>query len=285
MSEAFLLTKRLSGCTEATLVTYRWWLERLCAFLGPEEPSPARVVEFFSTLEGKSSSHRHQAYRTLRTFFRWAVSIGEIVQDPLAGFRLRTPKTLPRVPTDDELRQVLRCCPDTFEGLRNRTIILVLADSGLRAQELLRLLVQDWNPAERSLFVRAGKGQKDRVVFVGPTTARSLRAWLATHPRPAPEEHLFCDRRGRPIKARHLVQILHRLSQRAGLPRERWLHPHALRHYCATGLLRHGADLEAVRRLLGHSTLNMVLRYAHLVGRDVQQAHRRAAHLERLDLR
>jgi integrase len=76
---------------------------------------------------------------------------------------------------------VLTACPETLEGVRNRAILLVLADSGLRAGEVLRLLVEDWRPSDRGLFVRAGKGRKDRVAFIGSTTTRALRrGWRVT---------------------------------------------------------------------------------------------------------
>jgi site-specific recombinase XerD len=204
---------------------------------------------------------------------------------PLRGFTMRTPKTLPDVPTDNEVLAVIAACPETLEGLRNRTVILALADSGLRANELLYLLVEDWRTADRGLFVRGGKGRKDRVAFIGPTTTRALKTWLARHPSPSPEAFLFTDRQGRMLKYRHLVQILHRLSQKAGLPSHRRLHPHALRHFAATSWLRSGAGLDEVRRLLGHESLNTTLRYSSLVGADLQRAHRRAGAIERLHLK
>jgi len=173
-------------------------------------------------------------------------------------------------------------CPETLEGVRNRTLLLVLADRGLRANEVLRLLVEDWRPADRGVFVRAGKGRKDRVAFVGPTTVRALKAWLARHPAPSSEAFLSCDRTGRPLKYRHLVQVLHRLSAKAALPATRRLHPHALRHLAATSWLRSGAGLDEVRRLLGHESLTTTLRYGSLVGADLQRAHRWAGAIERL---
>lgn len=282
--EAFLVAKRVSGCTEGTLRTYAWWLQRLVREV--PQADPLQVRAFFARLQdrGLSSSRQHQAYRTFKTFFRWCVEAGVLGSDPLRGFSMRTPKTLPRVPTEDELRAVVLSCPQTLEGLRNRAMVLVLADSGLRASELLRLLVEDWRPTDRGLFVRAGKGRKDRVAFVGPTTTRALRAWLERHPNPSPEAFLFCDRLARPLKYRHLVQVLHRLSEKAGLPQHRRLHPHALRHFAATSWLRAGVGLDEVRRLLGHESLSTTLRYSALVGRDLQQAHRRAGALERLML-
>src|SRR5439155_13184649 len=209
---------------------------------------------------------------------------GKLTDNPLRGFSMRAPKTLPTVPTDDELRAVLTSCPATLEGARNRALILVLADSALRAREVLHLLVEDWRPADRGLFVRAGKGRKDRVSFIEATTTRALKAWLSVHPAPSPEWFLFTDRHGRRLKPRHLIQILHRLSAKAGLPAHRRLHPHALRHFAATSWLRGGVGLDEVRRLLGHESLSTTLRYSSLVGADLQRAHRRAGALERMNL-
>ncbi len=279
--EAFLLTKQVAGCTQATIRTYRWWLDRFAAV--PEVTALA-VQQFFVGLQSHSPSHQHQAYRTLKTFFRWCVETGVLTTDPIRGFTMRTPKTLPAVPTEDELRAVLAACSDSLEGARNRTLLLVLADSGLRAGEVLHLLVEDWRRSDRSLFVRGGKGRKDRVSFIGATTTRVLKAWLARHPLPSLEAFMFCDREGRPLKYRHLVQILHRLSRKAGLPAHRRLHPHALRHFAATSWLRGGAGLDEVRRLLGHESLDTTLRYSSLVGADLQRAHKRVGAIERLRL-
>lgn len=132
--------------------------------------------------------------------------------------------------------------------------------------------------------MRAGKGRKDRVAFIGPTTTRALKTWLVRHPVASSEAFLFVDRRGRPLKPRHLVQILHRLSRTAGLPSHRRLHPHALRHFAATSWLRAGAGLDEVRRLLGHESLSTTLRYSSLAGVDLQRAHKEAGAIERLRL-
>jgi site-specific recombinase XerD len=280
--EAFLLTKQVSGCTSATISTYRWWLLHFTAAVG--DVTPITVRQFFAGLQHRSASHQHQAFRTLRTFFRWCIETGALADNPLRGFTMRTPKTLPTLPTDDELCAVLTACPATFEGTRNRALILVLADSALRASEALHLLVEDWRPTDRGLFVRAGKGRKDRVSFIEATTTRALKIWLAMHPVPSPESFLFTDRRGRPLKPRHLIQILHRLSGKAGLPTHRRMHPHALRHFAATSWLRGGIGLDEVRRLLGHESLYTTLRYSSLVGADLQRAHRQASAIERLRL-
>ena len=200
----------------------------------------------------------------------------------MAGLTIRTPTTLPQVPTEEELRAVLECCPGTLVGVRNRAMILIMADAGLRARELLRLLVEDWNPQERSLFIRSGKGQKDRVTFIAPTTVRAIRDYLAMRPQISREDFLLVDAQKQPLKPRHLVQILHRLSGKAGLSLTRRLHPHALRHFAATAWLRNGVGLDQVRRLLGHASLHTTLRYSNLVAADLQRAHKEASAIERI---
>ena len=99
----------------------------------------AAIVRFFAGLRdrGLSPSSDHHAYRTLKTFCRWLLATGALCRSPLAGVSVRTPATLPQVPTEDELRAVLASCPPTFEGARNRAAILVMADAGLRASELV----------------------------------------------------------------------------------------------------------------------------------------------------
>ncbi len=163
-------------------------------------------------------------------------------------------------------------------------MILVMADAGLRVGEVLRLLVEDLNAQERSLFIRSGKGQKDRVSFIAPTTVRAIRDYLAMRPQLSREDWLFVNAKNRPLQRRHVVQILHRLSAKAGLPSSRRLHPHALRHFAATSWLRNGMGLDQVRRLLGHASLNTTLRYSSLVAADLQQAHKDASAIERIGL-
>ncbi len=265
---------------------YRAWVLQLRAEVDADPLDSAAVTRFFASLRarGLSPSSVHQAYRTVKTFCRWLLTTGAIERNPLVGFSIRTPTALPEVPTEDELPAVLACCPAGLVGTRNRAMILTMADAGLRVSEVVRLLVEHWNPQERSLFVRSGKGQKDRVTFIAPTTVRAIRDYLAARTQVSREDWLFVDARNRPLTPRHLVQILHRLSARAGLPPARRLHPHALRHFAATSWLRNGIGLDHVRRLLGHASLHMTLRYSTLTATDLQRAHKEAGAIERAAL-
>jgi len=274
----------VAGCSGRTLEGYGANLARFrrnTAINSPEEATLLAIQSYLSGLrERMKPISVHQHFRALKTFFNWCHETGLLNEHPMRGLRMKIPNTLPRVPEDDEVRKLLRACSDTFEGRRNRALIALLADSGLRISEALHLRIEDVNFATRSISVRGGKGGKDGVGFFGAETTQYLRAWLGRRRESTPEDYLFVDRGGRTLSRGHATHILHRLSVRAGLPRK--VGPHALRHYAATAILRHTGDLELVRQVLRHETLTMTLRYARLTRPDVSAKFRRASPLDNL---
>lgn len=268
---AFLRSREAAGCTAATLRTYAADLDRF-AWWGLAHDLrglTSEVLErYLAGVRARMkpiSAHRH--YRTLRTFCRWCTRTGRLPADPMAGIRMRLPKTLPRVPDDEHVRRLLAACDTSPEGRRNRAMIALAADSALRKEELRRLRIGDLDPAARMIRVHQGKGRKDGVAFFGEAAASLLRAWLAVHPDPRPACFLFVTRAGVPLGPWAVVRILHRLSRRAGL--ERPIGPHALRHFAATAVWRRTGDLELVRRVLRHETLTMALRYVQVSQTDL----------------
>lgn len=281
--EGFLLSRRVGNCSVRTVELYGANLGRFATAVGDELAACSSLVvqRYLTDLRSHIRAVTvHQHFRGLRTFFTWCVAAGLLADHPMRGLAMRAPKTLPRVPEDDEVRRLLAACPETIEGRRNRALVALLADSGLRVSEALRLRVEDFNLATGTLIVRGGKGAKDGPGFFGGTTAALSRAWLSARTQAGAEDFVFCDRLGRPLTRYAGLRILHRLSVRAGLPRK--VGPHALRHYAATSILRRTGDLELVRRVLRHESLAMTLRYAHLTGLEVAAKYRRASPLDHL---
>ncbi len=283
----FLRSREAIGCTAATLRAYRAELAQLVRVI-----ENGQLVELTTeNIEGILANRRtqvkpisvHRTYRTLRTFCRWCARTGRLAADPMDGIRARLPKTLPRVPTEEEVRALLRVCSDTPEGRRNRLLIALAADSGLRKEELRCLRIADVDTDTRQIRVIAGKGQKDGVGFFGETTASLLRLWLAVHPDPRSQCFMFVTRAGQSLGVYGIARILHRLSDRAGLPRR--IGPHALRHYAATAILRRTGDLELTRRVLRHETLAMTLRYAVLAHTEIAARYRAGSPLDHLSVR
>jgi site-specific recombinase XerD len=282
---AFLRSREATGATAATLRTYTAELFRFARAAGVETLTDLTVEIVERILADRRAQVRpisaHRTYRTLRTFCRWCVRTGRLSADPMIGLVMKLPKTLPRVPCDSDVRALLHACaPTTPEGRRNRVIIALLADSGLRKEELRLLRVGDVDLTTCMIRVVAGKGQRDGVGFFGEGASSLLRAWLAVHPDPRPQAFLLVTREGIPLGPWAIVRILYRLSRRAGLARK--LGPHALRHYAATSLLKRTGDLELVRRVLRHTTLAMALRYATLTQTEVAAKFQQAAPLDHL---
>lgn len=211
----------------------------------------------------------HGHFRTLKVFFGWCVETDVLDETPMRGISMKLPRTLPRVPEDEMVRKLLAACPDTFAGRRNRALVALLADSGLRISEALRLRAENVRFGERTLTVRGGKGQKDGTGFFGAETAALVRSWLQIRQDANPEDYLFTDKQGRPLSRSTACHLLHRLSVRAGLPRK--IGPHALRHYAATSILKQTGDLELVRHVLRHETLGMALKYAHIAKPEISR--------------
>jgi integrase len=131
----------------------------------------------------------HYFFRPLKTFFGWCIETGLIPESPVKGITIRIPRTLPRVPEDDDVRRLLQACRQTFEGRRNRALVALLADSGLRISEALRLRIEDMNFSTRTLEIRRGKGGKDGVGFFGAEAAQMLRKWVGLRPEVVFEDY------------------------------------------------------------------------------------------------
>ena len=284
---AFLRSREIANATPATLRTYAYILDRFRNLSGVQNlaaVTPETIESHLAELRARMRPVSvHQAFRTLRTFSRWCAGTGRLSANPMARMTMKVPKTLPRVPDDEEVRRLLAACQTTPEGRRNRAVIALAADAGLRKEELRRLRIADLDFATRVIRVHSGKGQKDGVTFFGDTTASLLKTWLDVHPSPQPAARVFCTRDGVWLGPYAILRILHRLSVRAGLP---WkIGPHALRHYAATSLLRRTGDLEMVRRVLRHETLTMALRYATLAQAEVAAKFLTASPLDQLQVR
>jgi integrase/recombinase XerC len=269
-----------------TIATYRWWLDKFIRYAGDRPLDQLLVRRFFADLksDGHKLAYRHQAFRTLRTFFKWAVKAKVFPAYYMPDdFTVPKPKTLPTCPTDEEIAAIVKACPRSFAGQRNKAILLVLADSGLRSEELCHLLIAHRDAANRTLRV-FGKGAKERVVPYGLTTARAIKHYMNLRTGYGSEDFLFVTDEGAPFKQRGVLQIIHRLCAAAGLPADRRTWTHGLRGFAATAWIRAGMGLDQVRRLLGHESLATTLIYLRLVASDLKEAHEKASAVDRLGL-
>lgn len=155
-------------------------------------------------------------------------------------------------------------------GVRDKAIVLTLLDAGLRASELCALTIEDADLSSGRILVQHGKGGKGRITYLGNAARRAVWRYLNHRGDARQDDPLFVTREDRPLNPDQLGKLFHRLGLRAGVSD---LHPHRLRHSFATEFLRNGGNLLGLQRLLGHSSLVMVQRYAAIAEADLARAH------------
>lgn len=182
-------------------------------------------------------------------------------------------RRIPVVLTDEEQRRLLsQPNPRYPTGERNRLMLWLMLDTGLRLSEALNLEWRDIDLLTGRLHVRRGKGAKDRVLWVGEELLESLRHWRQRQAKVVgkPVPWVFSTLDGKPLKARYVQVMVQRYAKKAGI--EKHVTPHTLRHSFATDLLRTCGNVEIVRRALGHERLSTTQIYVHLVDEDLERA-------------
>jgi integrase/recombinase XerD len=295
----FYLTKQAEGTSDETLRDYKrayTHLARWCGDKGKSDLatlSTADLRAFLAYLRTLPSPYGgthspksvYNAWVALRSFFRWYAEETKSVNPMLAIPAPKAPSRVIEPLNRDEIAKIIKACDTTKEAAstrragftmkretatRDRAIVLLLLDAGLRASELCHLSIGDVDLTTGKVTVREGKGGKDRVTYLGKVARKALWRYLSSRGTTRPADPLFVTREERPLDRDRLVKLFAGLGERAGVV---GLHPHRLRHTFATEFLRNGGNLLGLQRLLGHSSLEMVRRYAEIVDADLAKAH------------
>jgi integrase/recombinase XerC len=273
------LERRLSRNTTSA---YRRDLEQLADYTRKMKGGPAAPADvsklvlrgFLGKLaEGRVAASVARKLAAARSFLRYLVRNG-VLEDSAAEL-VSTPRVHRRLPlflSAESAAEVVEAPRASGRGepfrLRDEALLEVLYGCGLRVSELAGLDVGDLSLEEGSVRV-VGKGRKERIVPLGAKAARAVERYLGARgelrdPKTGTLDALalFVGRRGRRVGVRWIQKLSHRYgAQGTGRPD---LHPHALRHSCATHMLEGGADLRAIQEMLGHSSLSTTQRYTHL---------------------
>jgi integrase/recombinase XerD len=214
----------------------------------------------------------------LRGYFRWLTRVGEIPANPAADLELpRRMKRLPRtVLTEGEVERVMACVDlGTPLGLRDRAMLELLYATGIRRAELAHLDVGDVDTDRAVVFVREGKGGKDRLLPLGERALHWLWRYLERG-RPqiawnADDKTLFLGNEGKPLTLAWLSRVVSLTVDRAELGKRGG--PHLFRHTMATLMLEGGADIRFIQAMLGHAELSTTQIYTQVAIRQLAQVH------------
>ena len=225
---------------------------------------------------------------SVRAFFQWMARQHHLLYNPASELELpRQQQRLPRhILSVAEVEQVLNACDVSDPhgnplGLRDRAMLETLYSTGMRRGELTALRIDDVDLARGTVFVRQGKGGKDRVVPIGERACRWIEKYLF-HVRPDlvdvdDDGALFLARHGEGMQAKQLSVIVRNAIERANLERFQDVHPnaacHLLRHACATHMLENGADIRYIQALLGHADLSTTEVYTRVSITQLKAVH------------
>jgi integrase/recombinase XerD len=218
------------------------------------------------TGRGFSASHINKYIQALHLFSRYIRTSGK----SSVGFaleRLAEIKDKPTWLTRAEIRRLYGATADDVLGMRDRAMLSVFYGCGLRLQEGACLECSDILHDRRILYVRRGKGYKERYVPIAEKSYADIRVYIE-EARPQllqrPCATLFIDaNKGRPIHKQSLYLRIKGLAGKAGIPKP--VGTHSLRHSIATHLLQNGMSLERIKDFLGHSALDSTQLYTHLI--------------------
>lgn len=257
------------GLASNTIEAYANDINQWFRFLEDEGLKSDQAIEQyikFLNHSGLSPLSVSRKLTSLRMYYNYLLSCGKLEQSPLESVQMpRLPKSLPKVLSVEEVRDLIDCAGKTRSSLRDTAILEVLYGCGLRVSELVSLNINDLEFSEG--FLRCfGKGSKERWVPLGECAQDALLGYLKEArnelSRSKSERAVFLNRSGKRLSRVSVWKLIQKLKLEAGISQE--ISPHTFRHSFATHLLDNGADLRVVQELLGHANLTTTQIYTHL---------------------
>lgn len=269
-----------------TLLSYENDLRQFGSFLVQESeenslPDPLLIRSWIISMmeDGKQPRTIHRKISSLRTYCKYLISRGILESNP--ADRVLKPKLrkgLPVFVEEEKIRLLLDTpeWPEGFEGKRDRFILELLYQTGMRRAELTALRLDSFQPQKNEILVN-GKRGKQRLIPLLPSTVHLYNDYLRIREKNFAglgREELFLTESGNPVYDKLIYRIVNRYLSRITTMKKK--SPHVLRHTFATHLLNKGADLNAIKELLGHANLSATQVYTHNQFENLKNTYKKA---------
>ena len=271
--QAFLSAKKIEGCSEKTLHYYQSTIEALVS-------TESKCLEDLTTNDIRSylagyQESRHSSRVTIdnirrifSSFFAWLEDEDYIAKSPVRRIhKVRTERLIKEVLYDEHIEELRDSCTE----IRDLAIIDLLASTGMRVGELVKMNRKDIDFHERQCVV-FGKGNKEREVYFNARTKLHLKRYLESRSDGNPALFVSLTNPHSRLTIGGVECRLRTLGRRLGLPK---VHPHKFRRTLATMAIDKGMPIEQVQRLLGHVKIDTTLNYAMVNQNNVKLAHRK----------
>lgn len=269
----FLTAKEVEGCSAKTLQYYDDTLVRALAMIGKpigtiESDDLRRYLNDYETTRHTSKVTIDNIRRIMSSFFSWLEDEDYIVKSPVRRIhRVRTAQLAKETLSDEELETLRDAC----ENERDLAVVDLLASTGMRIGELVRLDIADVNLQERECIV-TGKGNKQRPVYFDARAKLHLVEYLETRVDNNSALFVSLDSKAKRITVGGVELRLRNLGKKAGVSR---VHPHKFRRTLATHAIDKGMPIEQVQKLLGHAKIDTTMHYAMVNQNNVKASHRK----------
>jgi integrase/recombinase XerD len=270
----FLFECQIRKLTWKTIKGYRNGLEFLINYLKQEqkittieEVSISHLKAFFMYQQkrNRKETYLNGLLKIYRAFYKYIINENYITDNPILKVNwMKEPKTIIKTFTDNEVRKLLNAYPESdFNSVRNRAIIAMLFDTGIRNYELCML--PEGNVKDNYIII-FGKGKKERQVGKSPYLAKILLKYERIKKnyiefKNIKFDNYFLSRTGRPLTNESVERIVKIAGQTANVSKDIRCSPHTCRHYFAQSQLKNGIDVYSLSRILGHENIRITQRY------------------------
>ncbi|MEQ6390823.1 tyrosine-type recombinase/integrase [Bacillaceae bacterium S4-13-58] len=221
--------------------------------------------------------------RAVRTFYNFLEKENLIQSNPFHEVKfIKHNRRIIQTFSKEQVRLLLDQ-PDgsSFTGIRDLTIMMLLLETGVRANECISIDVKDINWTDHNIRIKEPKGSKERIVPIQKRMQKQLRKYLNIRGRLEEVDALFVSIDNQRLSKRQLQNLISKYGRQAGIKDVR-CSPHTFRHTMAKLSVQRGADIFTLQAILGHSSLEMVRVYVHLFSSDVYENHKKFSPIERL---
>jgi site-specific recombinase XerD len=274
--QAYLKTLEARNRSQATIQAYHtdiaqfitWLRETNITIETANDIERLDVIEYLSHLAERQLSgvSRARKLAAIREYFRYAKIEGIIDASPVDG--VDTPKTERRGRNYLTPEEYSRLLAAAGTNTRDYCILMTFLQTGVRVSELCALRLEDVDLANKTLYVRVGKGMNARTIDLEKKGVQSIKSWLAVRPL-VPSERLFLNRDHEPLGERGVQKLLAKYCQLAGITKR--ISPHSLRHTFASFKAEAGVSPFQLQQWLGHSSLDTTQIYVHLARKNAKK--------------